>query len=282
MKQPANLFKTTWEKPRHAFPWLPFLLTFIALIALAGCTPGDETTMADGGMGMGRGMGMGDSGMMARHQATIPDEYAGMTNPIAADDASLERGAETYATFCATCHGDGGMGDGPASAALDPAPAPIAHTGQMLGDDYLYWRVAEGGAFEPFNSGMPAWKNSLDENERWDVINYLQALGQGTVVPRGQMGGATLDPEAEAARHAEMAAQGVEQGLFTQAEADTFVAVHAEMDKLMAGGMGMSGGPADAQTTLLAKLVEDGTITADEAETFNKVHDGLMAAGIMQ
>ena len=227
-------------------------------------------------------MGMGGNGMMARHHAAIPAEYAGITNPIPADDASLERGAETYETFCATCHGDGGMGDGPASEALDPAPAPIAHTGQMLGDDYLFWRVTEGGAFEPFNSAMPAWKESLDEQARWDVVNYVQALGQGTVMPRGQMGGATFDPAVEAARHAEMAAQGVEQGIITQAEADVFVAVHAEMDKLMAAGMEMNGGPADVQAALLTALVDKGTITADEAETFNKVHDSLLAAGILQ
>ena len=35
------------------------------------------------------------------------------------------------------------MGNGPAAAALDPAPAPIAHTSQMMGNDYL-WRIDKG------------------------------------------------------------------------------------------------------------------------------------------
>ena len=87
------------------------------------------------GMGMGRGMRMGGmmgmgNDMMARHMAPIPQEYA--------DEASLVRGKETYTLLCASCHGDGGMGDGPAGAALDPVPAPIAHTSQMMGDDYLF------------------------------------------------------------------------------------------------------------------------------------------------
>lgn len=266
-------------KQHHVF-------TIIFLLGLAACTSMADNSATNRNMGsgdgMGMGMGMGGNGMMARHHATIPAEYAGITNPIPADDASLERGAETYETFCATCHGDGGMGDGPASEALDPAPAPIAHTGQMLGDDYLFWRVTEGGAFEPFNSAMPAWKESLDEQARWDVVNYVQALGQGTVMPRGQMGGATFDPAVEAARHAEMAAQGVAQGIITQAEADAFVAVHAEMDKLMAAGMEMSGGPTEIQAGLLAKLVEDGTISSEQAATFDKVHEALLAAGLMQ
>lgn len=101
-------------------------------------------------------MGTGSS-MMAGHHAAIPAEYAGLTNPIAADDDSLTRGAAIYAARCASCHGDGGMGDGPAAAGLAPLPAPIAHSSQMLGDDYLYWRISEGGQMEPFDSAMIAW-----------------------------------------------------------------------------------------------------------------------------
>lgn len=179
---------------------LPFLMIVWLTAVLAACSPtgameeatavsptvAEATAVPRRGMGMGMGPG---SSMMARHQAPIPAEYAGLTNPIPADEESLARGAETYANLCATCHGDGGMGDGPAGVSLDPVPAPIAHTSQMLGDDYLFWRISEGGAMEPFNSAMIAWKDSLDENARWDVINYIRALGSGQVEPGQNMGG---------------------------------------------------------------------------------------------
>ena len=71
------------------------------------------------------------------------------------------------------------MGDGPTGETLDLPPAAIAHTSQMMGDDYLYYRVSEGGAAEPFISSMPAWKGVLDEEARWDVINYVRALDGG-------------------------------------------------------------------------------------------------------
>jgi mono/diheme cytochrome c family protein len=234
------------------------------------------------GMGMGNGMGPG-SGMMARHMATVPAEYAGLTNPIPADEESLARGAETYANLCATCHGDGGMGDGPAGASLDPAPAPIAHTSQMLGDDYLFWRISEGGAMEPFNSAMIAWKGSLDEEARWDVINYVRALGSGQATPGRRMGGAMFDPAAEAEKQAEMLAAAVDRGVITQAEADVFTAVHTELDAVMAGQRGqMRGGMADMQAEMLAELVADGRITQAQADQFNDIHDRLLAAGLMQ
>ncbi|HID50668.1 MAG TPA: cytochrome c [Anaerolineae bacterium] len=234
------------------------------------------------GMGVGNGMGPGNS-MMARHMAVVPDEYAGFTNPVPADEESLARGAETYANLCATCHGDGGMGDGPAGVSLDPAPAPVAHTSQMLGDDYLFWRISEGGAMEPFNSAMIAWKDSLDEEARWDVINYVRALGSGQAAPGRRMGGAMFDPAAEATKQAEMLAAAVLQGVITQAEADTFTAVHTELDAVMAGQRGqMQGGMADMQAEMLAELVADGRITQAQADQFNDIHDRLLAVGLMQ
>jgi mono/diheme cytochrome c family protein len=101
------------------------------------------------------------------------------------------------------------MGDGPAAAGLDPAPAAIAHTSQMLGDDYQFWRISEGGAMEPFNSEMIAWKDIIKEDARWDVINYVQALGSGQAMPRQELGDAAFDPAAEAERQAEMLAEAV-------------------------------------------------------------------------
>jgi len=134
----------------------------------------------------GPGVGTSNNGMMSQHHAPIPIEYAGMTNPIPSESDSLERGASLYATNCASCHGDGGMGDGPAASALDPAPAPVAHSSQMMADDYLFWRISEGGT--SLGSSMPAWK-TLDEEARWDIINYMRALGTGDAKPASNMGG---------------------------------------------------------------------------------------------
>jgi len=116
------------------------------------------------------------AGMMERHMADIPSEYAGLHNPIPLTDESLKRGQELYVARCAACHGEEGDGDGVAAQTLDPPPAVLAHTGQMLTDAYLFWRISEGGSFEPFDSAMPAFASSLSNHERWDVIHYLRSL----------------------------------------------------------------------------------------------------------
>ncbi len=272
--------------------FIPVALLALALL-LTGCgqmmAPAADTaeqspatTPGNGRGPMGMGMGAG-GGMMARHHATVPEEYAGLTNPVAADEASLARGAEIFAASCATCHGDGGMGDGPAAATLNPAPPAIAHTSQMLGDDYLFWRISEGGAMAPFNSAMPAWKAILDEGARWDVITYVRGLASGTVTPGRMMGGAAFDPAAEQARRSEMLATAVADGVITREEADTFDSVHAAMDTIMQTDMtARMGGASQMQQALLDRLLAGGTITQAQADLFNDVHDRLLEAGLMQ
>jgi phytoene dehydrogenase-like protein len=175
------------------------------------------------------------------------------------------------------------MGDGPAGQSLDPLPAPIAHTSQMLGDDYLFWRISEGGTMAPFDSAMPAWESALTEEERWHAINYVRALGSGEVMPGRMMGGAMYDPEEEAAQRADMLANAVAAEVVSQEEADLFMDVHAAMDTLMTEGMPRAaGGMGAMQQALLNQLVNDGTITTDQATSFNDVHDRLLEAGLMQ
>jgi mono/diheme cytochrome c family protein len=269
---------------------LIFLIAAVSACSAAyqGQSPTASSTAAptaDSSAATARPMMGPGSGMMARHSAPIPAEYAGMSNLIPADEDSLLRGRAIFEQYCVTCHGEGGMGDGPAGVQLNPAPAPVAHTARMLGDDYLFWRISEGGAHEPFSSAMPRWQDVLNDSDRWDVINYVRALGSGQPLPGGgPAAGGTFDPAAEALRNEEMAAAGVDQGVISQAEADAFVAVHAEMDSLMASetAVGMSGGMAARQQEMLAQLVANGIITQESADLFNAAHDKLIAAGLMQ
>ncbi|MCP4360183.1 MAG: cytochrome c [Chloroflexi bacterium] len=256
-----------------------FGLSTLLVIGLTACT-GLMDSAAGNVMGQ---MGSMGTGMMARHHATIPQEYVGLTSPVPLDDESLARGVKIYSANCAACHGDGGMGDGPAAAGLDPAPAPIAHTSLMLDDSYLFWRISEGGVAEPFSSTMPSWKAALDEQTRWDVINYVRALGNGRVSPKQVVGGAVFDPEAENAIRAEILAQAVGQNVLTQDEADVFTQIHSEMDRLAASGTFEPDGTMNGrEEAMLVELVESGKITQSQADAFNNIHSKLVESNLMQ
>lgn len=87
---------------------------------------------------------------------------------------SVANGARLYAVHCAACHGPEGRGDGPAAAALDRPPADLTakHASDHTAGD-LFWWLTYGIAGTP----MPGFGQRLSEEERWDLINYLRALG---------------------------------------------------------------------------------------------------------
>lgn len=108
----------------------------------------------------------------------IPAEYRDLTNPVATEPQAADAGAAIYGRYCAACHGELGAGDGPASSGLNPAPKNLAASESDLSDGYLFWRIADGGLSEPFNSAMPAWKNVITEPEIWQVVTFLRTLGE--------------------------------------------------------------------------------------------------------
>jgi len=88
--------------------------------------------------------------------------------------ASIVAGTTLYAEHCAACHGPEGRGDGPAGRALPRRPADLRapHTVQHTAGD-LFWWITHGIA----RGGMPAFDGRLAEEERWDVVNAVRALG---------------------------------------------------------------------------------------------------------
>ncbi len=101
---------------------------------------------------------------------TVPAAYAGKTNPLGPEAASA--GAETYNTYCSSCHGPKGLGDGPAASALNPRPRNLQELRTQVGDDYLFWRISEGVE----GTGMVAWKGVLSEEQIWQVIAFIRTL----------------------------------------------------------------------------------------------------------
>lgn len=112
--------------------------------------------------------------------ADVPHEFEDLENPFAGDAASVAAGEELFGLYCASCHGETGMGDGPAAAGLDPQPASLADASMMsdVSDAYIYWRVTEGGAMEPFNSAMPPWGEILSEDQRWQLVSFVRSLAE--------------------------------------------------------------------------------------------------------
>ena len=131
----------------------------------------------------------------------MPHAYHGLKNPLEPTTENLTAGARLYEENCALCHGPSGEGDGEAAAELEPRPPSLtvmykmpmmgmgegqvgqktmegmsgmAAEGPMAGhnlDAYSFWTVTEGG--EVIGSAMPAYKEALSDEERWQIILFL-------------------------------------------------------------------------------------------------------------
>lgn len=106
-----------------------------------------------------------------------PAEYAGKTNPFGNQADAVAAGEALFAERCSSCHGPEGAGDGAAAASLDPKPADLS-VKLPEGDDFLFWRIMDGGAMEPWNSSMPAHKGILTEDQVWQLVSYIRSLPQ--------------------------------------------------------------------------------------------------------
>lgn len=99
-----------------------------------------------------------------------PTTYRRPTAPYSA--ASIAAGAALYREHCVACHGPRGAGDGPAAQALDPRPADLrAHHAALHTAGDLFWWISHG------RRTMPAFADRVDADGRWDLVNFVRALG---------------------------------------------------------------------------------------------------------
>lgn len=94
--------------------------------------------------------------------------------------AFVREGGEVYFKNCFFCHGDKLDGKGHYAHALEPRPLPFTggDTIAQLQESYVFWRILKGGPGLPREAGpavsaMPAWEDTLTEDEIWKVILFL-------------------------------------------------------------------------------------------------------------
>ncbi len=124
-----------------------------------------------------------------------PVDYTHRTNPIAFPQtkpdpngnpqgwaswkaAKLQDGKEIFIDRCQTCHGCAGNGLGTYAGTKVVTPADFRQQPfRSMPDDQWFWHVSEGIQ----GSVMPPWRESLTEEQRWQVIHYVQQIFAGPV-----------------------------------------------------------------------------------------------------
>lgn len=123
--------------------------------------------------------------MAAEKDIKIPRVPAGelakakdMKNPLKPTPDVLAKGKAIFEGkgTCFTCHGNTGKGDGPAGAALDPAPRNFANPefDKVRTPGEMFWVVKNGSAGTGMISYNPAM---INDEETWQAITYERSLG---------------------------------------------------------------------------------------------------------
>lgn len=102
------------------------------------------------------------------------------TNRVAVGES--ETGETLYNTYCMSCHGVLGEGDGALGGEFDVKPANFhLPSVQNQKDGALFWKISEG------KDAMPAYKTSLTDEQRWQLVAYLRTLydAKNNVKPEG-------------------------------------------------------------------------------------------------
>lgn len=114
-----------------------------------------------------------------------PRYFAGMPESIEVDQDFLRRGQQAYETFCFTCHGHDGRGNGPthlrATRLQTPGWVQPANLVGTANGELIYGKpgYTDGKMYSVIANGirsMAAYGHMIEPKDRWAIVAYVRAL----------------------------------------------------------------------------------------------------------
>lgn len=99
-----------------------------------------------------------------------PQSADTLKNPLTQTPQVIREGEKLYQTYCTSCHGKTGLGDGsPGKFPIEPANF---HSKKVIDqtDGALFWKLSSGRGV------MPAYRTAFTETQRWQLVTYLRQL----------------------------------------------------------------------------------------------------------
>lgn len=92
-----------------------------------------------------------------------------VANPVSGQ-TDLSHGKFLFETYCYSCHGIKGGGDGPLLSKGLPGPSLVSDFYKQKSDGFIWATILQGGAI------MPPYYDSMSRKEAWEVVNYIRSL----------------------------------------------------------------------------------------------------------
>ncbi|HNO79065.1 MAG TPA: cytochrome c [Phycisphaerae bacterium] len=136
--------------------WKSWNVCLLAVVLLSGCTTEPQESDVD---------------------TSRPTEFGYQTTPRT---VRLQEGKAAYEFYCIGCHGENGLGDGPAARMLNPAPRNFQKAkfkfistrfAELPTDEDLFRTISTGLR----GSSMPSWGH-LPAQTRWALVEYIKTF----------------------------------------------------------------------------------------------------------
>ena len=95
-------------------------------------------------------------------------------SPVPTTPDSIAAGKQTYLRRCASCHAATGEG-GPGNDLIPAAPSLVDEPVKVKTDSQVFNNI-KNGIGPDFN--MVAFKDTLKDDEIWNVVNYLRSIAK--------------------------------------------------------------------------------------------------------
>ncbi len=156
---------------RNFFTFLILLIISITIAACngAGSDTGETETSEDEEQIV---VESGDVELQEQQEADIVLDPEALSASDTIFDPNITDGETLFITYCAKCHGLGGLGDGPSVGSLrDPSGMNLTIL-QDRTDDEIFNTITGGKGVE-----MPPWGLVLTEEQRHSLVSYVRSLG---------------------------------------------------------------------------------------------------------
>jgi mono/diheme cytochrome c family protein len=104
--------------------------------------------------------------------ASVDRRAPNIKNPVNSNDASLLAGMKIYQTNCASCHGDVDHSHAMLADSLYPRAPQFVEDAPDMPEYQNFYIIQHGIRL----TGMPAWKQSLSDQQMWQVTTFLSHM----------------------------------------------------------------------------------------------------------
>ena len=102
---------------------------------------------------------------------SVRSHAKGIEAPARFSALQVRRGFCAYETHCVACQGASAVGREQWVSGVEPSPPYLVDAAQRWRPRELFW-IAKNGIKM---TGMPSWRDSMSDDELWEVVAFLEA-----------------------------------------------------------------------------------------------------------